>query len=329
MRLDPNSTNLPKRADLPAIPDAPKNAAWLWGNDDEHGRLNLLTPERIAKAANTVKLGHIVPLNLPLDVPGPAMFGREDFEHKVKKLAPGAYDEVFTCNPQSGTQWDGFRHFADPDTQKFYNGLTSEEIDEEGKVTTRCGAQAWAQTGIAGRAVLLDVYGWSHQNKKEYDPHTSHPISVEDLQACARDQGVTFETGDILLVRCGWVAKYGTLDAAGRQVLADKKTLPEHTYAGLEQSAAMIDFLHDNYFAAAVADNPMLEMWPPKSFSTKDYCLHAFLLPMWGMPIGELWDLEALAEKCNATGRYSFFLTSSPDYVHGSVGSHSNALAIF
>lgn len=52
----------------------------------------------------------MVPRSLPLDIPGPAMFGREDFEHKIKKLAPGAYDEVFTCNPQSGSQWDGFRH---------------------------------------------------------------------------------------------------------------------------------------------------------------------------------------------------------------------------
>jgi hypothetical protein len=31
--------------------------------------------------------------------------------------------------------------------------------------------------------------------------------------------------------------------AAGRRVLADKKTMPEHTYSGLEQSGAMIDFL--------------------------------------------------------------------------------------
>lgn len=62
-----------------------------------------------------MKLLFLVALNLheislPLDVPGPAMFGREDFCHQVKKLAPGAYDEVYTCNPQSGSQWDGYRH---------------------------------------------------------------------------------------------------------------------------------------------------------------------------------------------------------------------------
>lgn len=124
MILDPNSSSLPTRKSLPPIEGAPKDAAWFWGADDEHGRLNLLTPERIAKAAQSVQLGHIVPLNLPLDVPGPAMFGRENFEHKIKKLAAQAFDEVFTCNPQSGTQWDGFRHFGDPDTQQFYNGVS-------------------------------------------------------------------------------------------------------------------------------------------------------------------------------------------------------------
>lgn len=170
------------------------------------------------------------------------------------------------------------------------------------------------------------MYSWAKQN---YDPHTSHPITVADLEACAKAQNVTFETGDILIVRFGWVHKYLSLNAAGKQALADKKTLPEHTYAGLEQSKEMIDFLHDNYFAAGVGDNPMLEAWPPKTFSTSDYCLHAFMLPMWGMPIGELWDLEKLSDKCKKEGRYTFFLTSSPDYVHGSVGSRPNALAIF
>ena len=45
--------------------------------------------------------------------------------------------------------------------------------------------------------------------------------------------------------------------------------------------------------------------------------LHAYMLPRWGMPIGELWGLEGLAEKCRKAGRYKFFLTSAPDNVPG------------
>ena len=33
---------------------------------------------------------------------------------------------------------------------------------------------------------------------------------------------------------------------------------------------------------------------------------------MWGMPIGEFFDLEALAKHCAETGRYTFFFSSWP-----------------
>lgn len=35
LQLDPSSNKLPKRADLPDIPGAPKGAAWFWGEEDE------------------------------------------------------------------------------------------------------------------------------------------------------------------------------------------------------------------------------------------------------------------------------------------------------
>jgi hypothetical protein len=56
--------------------------------------------------------------------------------------------------------------------------------------------------------------------------------------------------------------------------------------------------------------------------------LHPHLLAFFGMPIGEMWDLEALAEDCAADRRYSFFLTSAPLNIPGGVGSPPNALAI-
>jgi hypothetical protein len=136
MRLDQNASQFPKRADLPEIPGAPKDAAWFWGEDDEVS-LALIYDVLMSLAwkikssdfrancssSSDCQIGtystfevcffrrcsHLT-CSLPLNVPGPAMFGRENFAHTVKKLAPGAYDEVFTCNPQSGTQWDGFRH---------------------------------------------------------------------------------------------------------------------------------------------------------------------------------------------------------------------------
>ena len=47
-----------------------------------------------------------------------------------------------------------------------------------------------------------------------------------------------------------------------------------------------------------------------------------------GVYIGEMWDLEALAEDCAADGRYSFFLSAAPLTITGSVGSPINPIAV-
>ena len=47
-----------------------------------------------------------------------------------------------------------------------------------------------------------------------------------------------------------------------------------------------------------------------------------------GLAIGELWELDALAEDCAADGPYEFLLCSAPLHVTGGIGSPANALAI-
>lgn len=334
MRLDPNRerNSFPKRSQLPVVAGTPEGSAWFWGGSDELGRLNLLTPERIRKATrDSVRTGSVISLNLSLSEPSPPFFGRRPFEHKIKSIGKGAFDDETTFNTQSSSQWDGFRHFADPKSGCFYNGIVSEEIegdddsDEAGvERPRRLGIDAWARNGIVGRGVLLDVYSWA-QKHSPYDPFTNHPITAADLQACAESQGVTFETGDILLIRTGWLERYNSLTLHEKR---DRSTwdLTEHQYAGLEASEDMKDFLHDSYFAATAADNTSLEAWPPRNLEGS---LHAALLPLWGMPIGELWDLEALSQKCRRESRWTFLMTSSPANVPGGVGSPPNALALF
>jgi hypothetical protein len=47
------------------------------------------------------------------------------------------------------------------------------------------------------------------------------------------------------------------------------------------------------------------------------------------MLVGELFDLEALADTCLELNRYSFFITSMPLNMSGGVSSPPNAMAIF
>jgi hypothetical protein len=57
--------------------------------------------------------------------------------------------------------------------------------------------------------------------------------------------------------------------------------------------------------------------------------LHQYFLGLFGLNIGELWDLKALSAQCKKLGRYTFLLTSIPLNVPGGLGSPPNALAIF
>lgn len=329
MRLDPNgnASGFPKRRSLPHIAGTPTGSAWFWGGSDELGRLNLLTSRRILQATQScVQTGQVVSLNLPLNVPGPAFYGRQNLHHNIHAIGTGVFDDKVAYNTQCSSQWDGFRHFGDPKTGFFYNGLKTEDIEPEvgedtSKVTT-LGIDAWAKKGVVGRGVLLDIYEWKQRG---YDPFTSHPITADDLKKCAEAQGIEFQAGDILLVRTGWLHTYHTLSPAQRQERASIE-LFAHNYAGLEASDDMKDFLHDTYFAAAATDSINFEAWPPPSIEES---LHASMLPLWGMPIGELWDLEELGRKCIELRRWTFLLTSAPGNVPGGVGSPPNALAMF
>ena len=57
--------------------------------------------------------------------------------------------------------------------------------------------------------------------------------------------------------------------------------------------------------------------------------LHSYALPGWGMPIGELFDLEELSRICEREKRWSFFLTYCPMNIVGGAASISNTMAIF
>lgn len=63
--FDPNCSKFPLRKDVPQAPYAPPGVptAWVWGETDFIGRLNLLTPTRVNAAATIeIKTGEMVSL---------------------------------------------------------------------------------------------------------------------------------------------------------------------------------------------------------------------------------------------------------------------------
>ena len=103
-----------------------------WGDRDEVGTLNLVTPEKRIEAATMVKTGKIVDLGMPFDKNGPWVSGgwRNNPQH-VMTLLPSdsagspdgmiAADDMVVMGLQAATQWDGLAHVGYGGF--FYNGV--------------------------------------------------------------------------------------------------------------------------------------------------------------------------------------------------------------
>jgi kynurenine formamidase len=309
---------------LPAYKELPEGRAWgLWGEDDQLGCLNLLTAERVAAAARLVRRGALFPLNLRIDRPDPPLYGRGAVRQTVTgEGGNGRDDYLDNFWPQASSQWDSLRHIRHPE-YGWYNGVCDEQIvvGDGGKL----GIDVFARWGIAGRGVLLDVGRYLRAEGRPLDQASSTVITPGDLEACRKSQGTDVRTGDILLVLTGWLTWYlnGTTPEE-REEMADRNKLRA---PGLGPPREMAAYLWDLHVAAVAADNPALEAWPPASREADGF-MHMTLIPLFGMPIGELWQLDDLAADCAADGRYEFFFTSAPLNVPGGVGSPPNALAI-
>ena len=319
---------LPSYDELPVKPGKPPKSAWgVWGDDDVLGCLNLLTPERVRAATRCIKRGAVFSLNLDAEIPNPPIGGREPHEHQVRDLPGGAGhdDSLHNWNTQSSSQWDGFRHIASQ--YGYYNGVPDNEH----------GIHHWARRGIAGRGVLADAARWRERQGRPLQVDATQYIEPEELMATLEAQGTQVQTGDILLVRTGYVAWYRTLDVEQRKAASQR-----NEYSGLAPGEATARLLWDLHVAAVAADNISFEGMPPKGMSypecfalamedthkAAESFVHFSLLPLLGLPIGELWDLEALAEDCAQDGVYEFFLTSAPLNIKNGVASPPNALAI-
>jgi kynurenine formamidase len=312
-------TGLPAYDDLPVREGAPPGSSWgVWGDGDRFGCLNLLTPERAVRAAGLARTGRVFPLDLDLGVPDPPLFGRPRLRHEV--LGTGGHVEL---NTQTSTQWDGFRHVAHP-VHGHYGGVADADH----------GIHHWAERGIVARAVVADVGRWREAAGRPLRYDATDPIEPADVSACLADQGVEVEAGDVLLVRTGWLTWYRSLDEAGRAQLAEHLVIP-----GLRPGRDTARMLWDLHIAAVAADNPSFEMWPPAGLPAGEWWrrmredpegtfVHTALLGLLGLPIGELWDLDALAEDCAADGRYEAMLTSAPLHLRHGAASPPNALAI-
>jgi kynurenine formamidase len=287
-----------------------------WGDEDERGTVNLITPERIVAASALVRRGAIFDLGIPFDSNGPQPGGgrinpvRLMSETGADQQFPGAFhyaDDYVFMPLQSASQWDGLAHVFYDD--QLYNGFPATDVGPHG--AKHCSIDKLAK-GIVGRGVLLDIARLKGVEWLD----GGYVITPEDLDAAAARQGVEVGSGDIVLFRTGWRTKFVTeKDAAA--------FMAEEPGLGL----ACCEWLHANEVAVVASDNWAIEVLPGE-VDTELLPVHMVLIRDMGMTLGEILDLDELAADCEADGVWEFLLTAPPIKFSAAVGSPINPLAI-
>ena len=313
---------LPKYSELPAIEGTGDRHAWgVFGKDDQLGTINLLTPERVTRAAGLVRKGKVFNLSLPLNVPDPPLsHARHIYRHEIFSTNRNSKDDkVDDFYLQASSQWDSLRHMRYRE-HGFYNGRQEEDL-EKGAL----GIERWADHGIVGRGLLVDMARHMERRGTPLDFSQDTPMEISLLQEAIEAQGARVEQGDILLLRTGWLAYYLSHSPEERATLARGAGDGAVKTPGLKATPDTAEFLWDQSFSAVAADNYAVEDTPG---STANGFLHRRLLPLMGFALGELWSLDALAEDCAADGVYDCMVVGIPLNLPGGVGSPANAIAI-
>lgn len=215
---------------FPAAPDAPAplegplpdgQQPWWpsrYGQQDQIGTLNEVTPGAVRAAAGLVRRGEVVDLGRLLDENTPKFPGRywhqtvDASAHFVNARRTGAsgggwgrnainwITEIQTGTFQVGTQLDSIGHIQIG--ERFYNGWTTQQVVEEWGLN-RFGMETVPP--VVTRGVLLDIArlkGVSRLDK-------GYVITVADVEGALAAQRVEVRPGDAVLFHTGWGALYG------------------------------------------------------------------------------------------------------------------------
>lgn len=208
-----------------------------WGADDEIGAANLLTPEKVLEAVKLVQEGKTYALGVAVDRTTPAFPPRSVAVTVLQpNQAQGASlgsnrmtynDDMITGWLGVGTQIDGLSHLGIDNV--YYNGHKAADF---AKVTgvTKLGIEKIPP--IVTRGVVLDIAGLKGvEMMKE-----GEVVTVEDMEAAARKQGVEIRKGDVVLLHTGWLSLLGKddkrfgagepgIDGKGAEHLAGKEVV--------------------------------------------------------------------------------------------------------
>ena len=274
-----------------------------WGADDQQGTLNYITPEKVLQAAQLVKTGTVYPLAISLDGKGPIWPTRHKNWHIAEYFnldgeGPGGSEDVLMIHTHGSTHVDALCHvFRDG---KMYNGYeASDAINSTG--TRKNGIENIGS--IVTRGIMLDFPVHMGVDYLEAD----HVITSEEIDAVAKAQGVTIESGDAILFRTGWLNVF----KEDQDKFNAMQPGPSHEVAR---------WAHENEIVVMAADNSAVEHFPlPEGMP-----IHQSFLRDQGGYLMELLDLNELS----ADKVYEFQFVVAPLNIKRGMGSPITPLAI-
>jgi kynurenine formamidase len=286
-----------------------------WGEDDQRGALNLITPEAVLAALHTPARGRVYSLGIPIGRHlTPDLGGIRPYPERLTMSAPadapnyeqygaapgvGANEDLVFVPSHAGTHMDALCHvYADGVIWNRY------PADSFGAMAgaTKCSIEQTA--AFAGRFVLLDVAG--HAGVDLLEP--GRVITSDDLEATRAAQGTEVRPGDILLFRTGNV----------------EQRLSGNRYSGMEAGLGLdaVSFARDHDVAVVGADNCAIESIP---FDNNVFLgVHIELLVKLGVTLVEHLNLGELARDNVHEGFYA----QGGLPVAGATGSPVNPIAI-
>lgn len=316
-------------ADAPYIGDLLKDSPtnWgKWGDDDEVGSLNYLTAEEVLRGVQDVSSGEVFTLQRLIGDPkgDPVWPGRSPAE-RTQILDEGDWDEG-----GKGPAFPGGLHYADDKINAFLQGSTQYDalghVWYDGKLwngydarTTiggmdKASVEPISQRGIVGRGILLDMARYRGKECLEKGETYTH----EDLQACAKAQGVTIEKHDIIIIRTNFLKLFFEQGDAFYEGFIEP---------GLVYSPELVSWFQDMEVPNLVTDTIANEITSDPNHGVA-LPLHCALMRNLGVAFTEICDLEKLAESCAADGRYTFLYTAAPLKVAKGSGSPVNPVVI-
>ncbi len=344
----------------------PPGSHWgEFGVDDQRGRMNLVTPDKVLQGMAEVRHGRTFCLSLPLDVPGgQTMSPRRIAPRRYAVIRDGksagqqgfcwAYasedpdltdvvnDDLVLMSLQYSTQWDSLAHVGSRfdadgdgvDEAVFYNGFRA-GVDIRAGTEDTAASEPHARYAEP-RAVALGIERLAEHGVQgrgvlidlaHHLGRRRQAVGYDTLMRILDADGIEVDTGDMVCLHTGFA---DTLLAMNRT--PNLATLHE-TGSGLDGwDARLLNWIVDVRLACLIADNPAVELVVPKVLQPRSLRqprlpLHEHCLFKNGIHLGELWYLTELAQWLRSAGRSRFLLTAPPLRLPGAVGSPVTPIA--